>query len=566
MAPFPLHHGLKRVFWTSALVLLAPLAGCSGSGGPQVKVARQTPEKIEPTKISFVDVAEESGLVFTYPMQPRPLRTLEAFGKGCAAFDADNDGWQDVLLVNDPLPLLFRNTGEGKFQNVTAASGLDQQKAYWTGCAIGDYDGDGLLDVLLTAYHDLALFRNLGDLHFEPVTEQTGLAAHSQKFWSSSAGFMDLDGDQHLDLVIVNFIEFGPHVQQYCELIPGVKTGCLPRKYVPQKSEVWRNTGQGRFELVPAGSGMADTNGIGLVLAFCDVNHDGRMDFYIGNDGAPSELLLNRGGMMFENIGGVAGLSCDIRGAIPAAMGSDWADFNGDGQMDLAVSNFQESGFLVYRNLGDNLFQDSSIPTGIGPATKHRLGFGTKWVDLDNDGWVDLFFVNGHVHDNVAQAGSSAQFRQPLSIFQNRRGEDFVDLTPQLGKDVVRPLVGRGSSTADFNNDGRIDLLALDYEGPVMLLQNRTPADHHWLTLDLRSAAPNVFAYGAHLTAKAGKQTWVAELSPASSYLSSSDPRIHWGLGAATRLDELTIRWPNGKTETLKDVKVDQILKVVQER
>ncbi|HXJ71279.1 MAG TPA: CRTAC1 family protein, partial [Candidatus Dormibacteraeota bacterium] len=199
-------------------------------------------------------------------------------------------------------------------------------------------------------------------------------------------------------------------------------------------------------------------------------------------------------------------------------------------------------------------------------ATKNRLGFGTKWVDLDNDGWVDLFFVNGHVHDNVAQGDSSAQFRQPLSIFQNRHGDDFVDLTPQMGRDVVRPLVGRGSATADFNNDGRIDLLALDYEGPVMLLQNRTPHDHHWLTLDLHSAAPNVFAYGAHLTAKAGKQTWVAEVSPASSYLSSSDPRIHWGLGTATKLDELTIRWPDGKTETRKDVKGDQILKVVQER
>ncbi len=567
MAPLPLNHAPQRVLWTSVLVSLAAIAGCSGDSGKlPVKVSRETSlEKTEPTKISFVDVAQETGLVYSFPQQPRPMRTLEAFGKGCAAFDADNDEWQDILLVNDPHPLLFRNTGRGKFQNVTAASGLEKANAIWTGCAIGDYDGDGLLDVLLTAYHELALYRNLGGLRFEPVTEQAGLSAHGRELWSSSAGFMDLDGDQHLDLVVVNFVEFGPQVQQFCELMPGLVTGCLPRRYVPQQSEIWRNTGQGRFELVPAESGMVDTNGIGLVLAFCDVNHDGRMDFYIGNDGPPSELILNLGGMKFENIGTVAGLAYDARGGTAAAMGSDWADYDRDGELDLAVSNFQNSGFLVYRNLSDNQFVDSSIPTGLAAATTNRLGFGTKWVDLDNDGWVDLFFVNGHVYDNISDAGAGVQLRQPLSIFQNRQGQAFVDLTPQMGKDVVRPLVGRGSATADFNNDGRIDLLALDFEGPVMLLQNRTPPDHHWLTLDLRSAAPNVFAYGAHLTAKSGKQTWVAEVSPASSYLSSSDPRIHWGLGLVTKLDKLTIHWPNGKTQTLKDVKGDQILKVVQE-
>src|SRR6185295_6499336 len=187
--PLFLNHRPQRILLASVLVSLAAIAGCSsGSGEPQVKVSHKTSEKIEPTKISFVDVAQESGLVFTYPLQPRPLRTLEAFGKGCAAFDADNDGWQDVLLVNDPHPLLFRNTGNGKFLNVTAASGLDKQSAYWTGCAIGDYDGDGLLDVLLTAYHELALFRNLGNLRFEPVTDKSGISAHGKELWSSSAG------------------------------------------------------------------------------------------------------------------------------------------------------------------------------------------------------------------------------------------------------------------------------------------------------------------------------------------------------------------------------------------
>lgn len=550
------------------LFFLTLLGGCwyPNSGPLSPKVSKQSsPPAGEPTLISLVDVAQISGVDYSYPKQPRPMRTLEAFGFGCAAFDADNDGWQDVLVVAEEHPRLYRNRGDGKFENLTLASGLDAQKGTWAGCAIGDYDGDGRLDVLLTGYHVLSLYRNLGEFHFELVTHAAGLDPHDSELWSSSAGFMDLNGDQHLDLVIVNFVEFGPHVRQYCELKPGIPTGCLPRHYVPQKGEVWRNTGLGRFEPVPADSGMIETNGVGLVLAFSDINLDGQMDFYIGNDGAPSEMMLNRGGLKFENVGIISGLAHDGRGTTPASMGSDWGDYDRDGQLDLAVSNFQDSGFLVYHNLRDNQFFDSSTGTGLAAATKNRLGFGTKWVDLDNDGWSDLYFVNGHVYDNVGDAvGPHVHFRQPLSLFRNQGGEQFVDVTSQMGQDVQRPLVGRGSATADFNNDGRIDLLAIDMEGPVMLLQNRSETGNHWITLDLRSAAPNVFAYGAHLTAKAGKQIWVADVSPASSYLSSSDPRVHWGLGATTKLDELTIRWPNGKTQTLKDVSGDQILKITQ--
>ncbi|MGI8982461.1 MAG: CRTAC1 family protein [Pirellulaceae bacterium] len=549
----------------SFAVWLACATGCQpGNAQKPIPTSRASlPAALEPTRIAFADVAKESGLVLSFPKQARPMRTLEAFGSGCAAFDGDNDGWQDVLVVADPHPVLFRNTGAGKFENVTPASGLAEVAADWIGCAIGDYDGDGLLDVLLTGFQRLALYKNLGDLRFQRITETAGLDPHNHGLWASSAGFMDLDGDQHLDLVILNFVEFGPHVRQYCELKPGVPTGCLPRVYVPQRGEIWRNTRQGGFELVPPENAMADTSGVGLVLAFSDVNQDGRMDIYIGNDGPPSELLLNRGDMEFENIGAISGLAYDGRGKSVASMGSDWGDYDRDGQMDLAVSNFQDSGFLVYRNLADNQFLDSSIPTGLAAATRNRLGFGTKWVDLDNDAWVDIFFVNGHVYDNVGDAvGPDVHFRQPLSLFQNRQGQTFVDVTPQMGPDVQRPLVGRGSATADFNNDGRIDLLGIDFEGPVMLLENRSQTGNHWITLDLRAAAPNRFAYGALLTGKTGDQIWVGEVTPASSYLSSSDPRVHWGLGTAARLDELKIRWPSGNTQTLRDVKADQILRV----
>lgn len=571
-------HSWPNAYVVNWLILMSvwglALGGC-GSKPAVVSVPPSIPttvvapsEAIEPAKKDawFVDVAAKIGLSHEWPEQPRPMRTLEAFGCGCASFDSDNDGWQDVLVVADPHPKLFRNHNGTRFEEVTEASGLNSLAGNWIGCAVADYNGDGLLDVLLTGFHQLALYKNDGNLHFSLVTEQAGLDPANHGHWGASAGFMDLDGDNLLDLVIVNYVEYGPNVKQYCYLRGKVKSGCPPKEYVPERAEIWRNDGQGKFVLVPDGVGLQTTNGVCLVLAFTDLDHDGRMDFYIGNDGTPAELLHNQGGMKFDNIGIISGIATDNRGGSLAAMGVDWGDYDRDGVLDLTVSNFQELCFVVFRGMGDKFFIDNSIPVGLANATRHRLGFGTKWVDFENDGWPDIFFVNGHVYDNVADIeGPSVPYRQPPLLMQNRQGKEFVDIAVGMGEDVLRPMVGRGSATMDFNNDGQIDLLGVDYEGPVMLLENQSETKNHWITFDLRAAAPNVFAYGAHLAAKAKGQVWVGEVSPASSYLSSSDPRVHWGLGDVDKLDELTIRWPNGKTQTLKDVKVDQILRLTQE-
>jgi hypothetical protein len=217
----------------------------------------------------------------------------------------------------------------------------------------------------------------------------------------------------------------------------------------------------------------------------------------------------------------------------------------------------------VFRNLGNNLFTDAAGRTGIAAATKHRLGFGAKWFDFDNDGWPDISYANGHVYDNAPDIeGPASTFRQPLLLFRNQNGRRFVDLTPAFGPDVQRTMVGRGSATVDFNNDGRVDLLVVDHEGPVMLLENRTETSNHWLTIDLRAGSPNTFAYGARVVGTAEGRMWLAEVAPASSYLSSSDSRIHWGLGDTTSLETLTIRWPSGKEQTLHDVATDRILRV----
>jgi hypothetical protein len=521
----------------------------------------------DPGNVMLADVAAEVGLSYSWPLKPRPLRTPDAFGTGCAFFDYDQDGWQDVLLVCDPHALLFHNQG-GKFEDVSAGSGLaavvsgiDGPDDRWTGCAVGDYDGDGFPDLLLTGIHRLALFKNDEGKRFVEATKGAGLDGRNRGHWGAGAGFMDLDGDRDLDLVLLNYVVFGPHVKQYCEYFPGVKSGCSPREYEPEFGEIWRNTAAGGFELVPAEMGMQGTHGVGLVLAFTDLDDDGLTDFYIGNDGVMADLLHNLGGMKFENIGDVSGVAWPRFSAM-AAMGADFGDYDRDGRLDLIVSDWADRGYAVFHYEGDKVFTETGAVTKILLATRNRLGFGAKWLDLENDGWLDISFVNGHVYDNVAQIEKNQQFRQPLMLFRNNQGRDFVDLVPRLSSDVGRPMVARGSATGDFNNDGRVDLLVVDFEGPVMLLENRTSNDNHWITIDLRAPAPNRHAYGARITARSGEQIWVSEVSPASSYLSSSDPRIHLGLGAIDTLQTVTIRWPDGQEQTLTDVAANQFLRI----
>ena len=524
---------------------------------------RVTETVVNRSDIDFLDVATSRGLNCVFPEQPRPMRTLETFGCGCASFDFNNDGWQDILLVTDPCPTLYRNSGDGSFVQIAQADSFpDVKSGDWTGCAVGDYNGDGWLDLLFTGYHRLCLCRNEQGRNFLDVTAATGLDPTNHDHWGAGAGFMDLDGDQWPELVIVNYVKFGPESQQYCKDGKGADTSCPPTSYEPEYGMIWHNSRGEIFELTPPKDGMAATSGVGLVLAFTDLDNDGRCDFYIGNDARNADLMYNLGELRFENEALISGVAVNRKLAAIAAMGADWGDFDRDGLMDLTVTDFQDKGSVLFRNLGDRLFLDFSETVGIEQATSGRLGFGLNWFDFENDGWLDVGYVNGHVYENIATWRPDVRYRQPVSLLQNSFGKRFIDLTSQLKPDVLRPIVGRGSASTDFDNDGRMDFLVVDYEGPVMLLQNRTPSGNHWLKLDLRGQPPNTFAYGARVTATANGRNWTEQVSPSSSYLSSKDPRVHLGLGEFDHLDLITIRWPSGRTQVLEQVAADRILRI----
>jgi enediyne biosynthesis protein E4 len=490
------------------------------------------------------------------------LHSLDAFGCGCAFLDYDVDGYQDILLVGEPAPVLYRNQRNGRFREATEATGLRPPRGFWKGCAVGDYDGDGFPDLLLTGYQRLALFRNDRGRRWINETARAGLDPGNRGRWASSAGFMDLDADSRLDLVLLNYVIFGPEDRRYCEFVPGIRTGCPPRYYRPEFPELWRNGAHGRFQEVTGAAGLKDTNGTALVVGFTDVDEDGRTDFYIGNDGSPADLMINQGGMRFRNTGIRSGVAYGSTGLAIAAMCADWDDYDRDGRLDLIVTAFSSEPYSLLHNLGGGQFEHVADATGIAGPTLMSLGFGGKWLDIDNDRWPDISFANGHVYDKTEETDARTRFRQPLMLFHNQEGKRFRDIAPDLGGTLAQPILGRGSATGDYDNDGRVDLLVVDYEGEPLLLHNRSQTTNHWLKLDLRGADANRFAYGARVVGRAGSQQWVAQVSPASSYLSSSDPRIHLGLGSVTKLETLTIQWPSGRKELLRGVAGDRILTV----
>ncbi|MBV9866063.1 MAG: CRTAC1 family protein [Abitibacteriaceae bacterium] len=500
----------------------------------------------------FVDVAAQAGLHYQWVIEgKRPLTTLQTIGNGCAFLDYNNDGNLDILLVGPKLAL-YRGDGYGHFADVSHATGLDKLSGHFLGCATGDYDNDGYTDIYISAYQGGLLLHNEGGKNFRDVTSMAGLKAQP---WGTSCAFADINNDGKLDLYVANYLQYGPNSPQLCQY-DNILSACAPFLYPAERGTLYLNAGSGHFRDVTQAWGASSATGKALGVAFADVDGSGRQSLAIANDGLPGDLLLNRG-QHFENIGVAAGVAFDLSGKTHAGMGIDWSDYDNHGRLSLLVTTFEDEPTCIYHNNGKNLFTEMAAPLGLAAPTLNVLTFGAKWFDYDNDGWPDLATANGHVRSNATEVNPHATYRQPSQLFHNEGGQRFVEVDAEAGAAWGRKIVGRGLAVGDYDNDGRVDVLIVDSEGPPLLLHNESPNSAHWLGLRLIGSRSNRDAIGAEVAVEAGGLKQTRRCGTDGSYLSASDPRVHFGLNTATVASTVTVRWPTGQRSTLHNVNAD---------
>jgi tetratricopeptide (TPR) repeat protein len=569
----------QQTVWTDPLrgeaqIALARLGEVSRTvaGSPRLRsdsVATDTPRAVIATaataraRLSFEDIAAEAGLVFSYDAAPRgDLFIGDTMGGGVGLLDLDGDGWLDVYFVNGcPLPFdprtppapnrLFRNRGDGTFEDVTARAGVGG-RGYGMGCAVGDYNGDGRDDLFVTGLASTVLYRNNGDGTFTDVTESAGVFSSR---WGTAAGFADLDADGDLDLVVVTYVEADPRRTLDCRDSANQPIHCPPGKYPAQVDHLFRNDGDGTFTDVAAEAGLDVPDGRGLGLAIADLDGDGRLDLYVANDAEPDFLFRNLGGLKFEEIGVVAGVAYNGDGLATASMGVVASDLDGDGLLDLFHTNFRNEGSLFLRNQGGGLFSDATAGAGLNAPSRAVTGFGAVALDADNDGLLDLFAANGHV-DHQPWAG--LPMAQPPHLYSALAPGRFVLADPaSSGPYFSKTLVGRGAAAGDLDNDGRVDLVVVHRDAPAALLRNTSRAGR-WLSLRLVGTASGSTPVGVRVTCRVGGRALVRSLSGGTGYLSAHDSRLSFGLGDAERAESIEIAWPSGLVQRFTDLASDR--------
>jgi len=517
----------------------------------------------------FSDIAAAAGLRYAWEIPgKRPLNILQTIGNGCAFLDYNNDGNLDLLLVGSRLAL-WAGDGTGRFTDVSQETGLAGLTGHFLGCAVGDVDGDGYPDIYISGYRTALLLLNQGGRRFRDVTRAAGLP---QEPWATSCAFAEtVPGSGRLDLYVGDYADFGPKTQPQLCVESGRETSCGPRHYRPIVGHLYRNRGVAggipRFQDITRPSNAGTALGKALGVAFADLDGSGRPSLAIANDEMPGDLLQPQPGSpqpRYKNVADLSGTAYDRDGNVHGGMGLDWGDYDNDGRFDLFVATFQNETKALYRNEGAGRFRDVAIPAGIGGPTTPFVAFGCKFLDYDNDGWLDLAITNGHVQDNIHEINSAATYRQPTQIFHNRGGEPvtFEEVSQASGPDVLRPIVGRGLALGDLDNDGRLDLLIADAEGAPLLLHNQESRTGHWLGVRLVGTHANRGGYGAVLTATTGGRSLVRACRADGSYMSSSDSRVHFGLGAATQVETLAIRWPGGHVDTLHNLPADRYVTI----
>jgi hypothetical protein len=534
-----------------ALMPAALLAGCKKESASPALAAPPAPPAA--SGLRFEDTAAAAGIRFSLSHDGRlPLTILETAGGGAAFLDYDGDGKLDALLVGPHRVGLFRNLGGGRFQDATAGSGLDA-KPYWMGCATADYDGDGRVDILLTGYGKTALYRNLGG-KFQDVTASAGLKPEG---WSLSAAFGDYDGDGRLDVYVTRYVKFDGSTPRVCQ-VGSIMDACGPEVYDPQFGILYHNLGNGRFEDATRAAGLTSAAGKNWSALFSDFSGDGNPELYVANDMTPCEFYANRHGK-FSASGPQYGVAYDASGHIQGAMGCDSGDYDNDGRFDLLVTTYFAQPTSLYHNDGDNLFTEVGTPAGIGAPTMRYVGFGGGFVDVDNDGWLDVLLANGQVRASTHSYDPGQSYAQPLQLFQNAQGH-FTEVSAAAGDPFAHPLVGRGVAFGDYDGDGRVDALVCNLEGNALLLRNVSTTANHWLGVRLKATGGNTQGLGARVTVEVGGQRQVREIRTCGGVLSAQEPVAHFGLGATGTVERLTVRWPDGRQTVKQNVAADQLL------
>jgi enediyne biosynthesis protein E4 len=560
------------------------LSGAAQTTPPRKKSAATTKAgpKVPATnqKDLFVDVTRAAGIDFHLTCGSKEkLYILETQCGGAAAFDYDNDGWMDILLVDGSTledyragkchpPRLYRNQHDGTFTNVSAKTGLNFC-GWGYGVAVGDFDNDGWEDVYITGFHGSALYHNNHNGTFADVTAKTGVANADR--WGTSAAFGDYDNDGKLDLYVANYVELdinnlpkfgdGPFCQYR-----GIPVNCGPRGLKGARDRLYHNNGDGTFTDVTEKFGIDPDGYYGLGVLWLDYDKDGCLDLYVANDSSPSLLYHNNCKGGFTEVGAEAGVAYSSDGREQAGMGIDAADYDRDGWPDIVKTNFSDDTNNLYHNDRNGEFTDIAGAAGIGAISVPFLGFGAKFLDFDNDGWPDLFIANGHVDPQVDGQSFGVGYAERPFLFHNLQKGKFEEIGERAGTAFRRKYVGRAALAADFWNRGREDLLMTNLDGSPVLLRNEAPTPGHWLRIKTVGTKSNRDGFGARVEITAEGSTRYAEVRAGSSFESSSDPRLHFGLGSATRAESIVIRWPSGRVDKLGPEAANQELVVEEGR
>jgi enediyne biosynthesis protein E4 len=525
--------------------------------------------------IAFRDVTQQAGIRFTHNTGAFGKKFLpETIGPGVAFIDYDNDGWPDIFLVNGmdwpshpqkhTTPKLYHNNHNGTFTDVTHAAGLDVEM-YGLGVAVGDYDNDGYDDLFVTALGQNRLFRNNGNGSFTDVTQKAGLSGTHE--FSTSAAWVDYDKDGKLDLVVGNYVQWSPENDLYCTLDGKSKSYCTPESYKGTSVRLWHNRGNGTFEDATQKAGLSDPTSKTMGITILDYDNDGWPDLLFSNDTQPNKLYRNNGNGMFTEKGVIAGVAFSEDGVARAGMGVDAADYDHSGYPSVMITNFSNQMLSLYHNEGKGLFVDEAPQSAIGRATLLTLGFGCFFFDYDLDGWPDIFIANGHIDPDIQRVQANVKYAMPPHLFRNLGKGRFEEVTTQMGPAFSAPRVGRGAAYADINNNGRLDLLLSTNGGPAYLFRNEAQpggAANRSLRIKLIGTKSNRDGIGAVVRVTSAGETQTQMLRSGSSFLSSSELVLTFGLAQHDKADTIEIRWPSNQLDRLTNVAAGQTIPVTE--